>query len=324
MIFFYLAASIIVLVLLVVVIASFYMFRFAIGKDSKASAEKLIQNMKDRYKDDPEKSKWGYMIEEGYNEFLSRPFEDVYMTNRDGMKLHGYLLECENATKTVIFSHGWHSVALFDFSCIWSYYEAHKFNVLIIDHRAHGKSEGKYVCFGVKERYDVVDWALWVGERFGENMKIFLSGISMGSATVMMALGTEGLPDTVVGASCDCGYTSATDIFKHVLKIGFHLPAFPILNVAGLISKLVAKFDFEEFTSLDGLKKAKIPVYFIHGTKDGFVPVEHTYANRAACASDYTEAIVENADHGLSFFTDPNAVREGLEALLRKQFSDFE
>lgn len=324
MIWLYITAAVIIVISAVILGASYYMFRYAIGRDKKVTAEKLTQRMKDRYKDDPQKSKWGYMIEEGIQKFKAEPYEDVYMTNREGMKLHGYLLECGGATKTVIFSHGWHSDALFDFSCIWEYYRKHSFNVLIINHRGHGKSEGKYVCFGVKERFDVIDWANWVNGRFGKDMKIFLSGISMGSATVMMTVGTEGLPQSVVGASCDCGYTSARDIFVHVLRVGFHLPPFPILNVAGVISKIFAKFDFDEFTSMDGLKNAKVPVYFIHGTKDGFVPVEHTYKNREICATEYTEAIIEGADHGLSFFTEPETVRSGLQALLKKIFDDFE
>lgn len=320
----YILLGIIALTLIAVVVASLVLFNFAIARHDKATAEKLIQNMKNRYKDDKIKKTWGYKIEEGYNKFLKLPVKDVYMNNRDGMKLRGYLVETEGATKTVIFSHGWRSMPLFDFSCIWDYYLDHKFNVLIIEHRANRESEGKYIYFGVKERFDIIDWANWTIERYGSQHKIFLSGISMGSAAVMMAVGTEGLPENVVGASCDCGYTSAADIFKHVLKKGFHLPPFPILHVAGLISKLLAKFDFEEFTSTEGVKNAKIPLLFIHGTADGFVPVEHTNKNIEACASEHVDVIVEGAEHGLSFFTDPDAVIAGLESILKKVFPDFE
>ena len=151
-----------------------------------------------------------------------------------------------------------------------------------------------------------------------------MSGISMGSAAVMMAVGTEGLPENVVGASCDCGYTSAEDIFRHVLKKNFKLPAFPILHIASLIAKLFAKFDFNEFTSTQGVKNAKIPLVFIHGTGDDFVPVEHTYTNIQACSSEHVDIIVEGAAHGLSYFTDPKTVTEGLEKVLRKVFDDFE
>lgn len=321
MIWLYISITIILL-LLATTVASFYMFKLAIARSDKATMEKLIQNMKDRYKDDEIKKEWGYKIEEGYKKFLDAPYKDVYMSNREGMKLRGFLIENEGATRTVIFSHGWRSIPLFDFSCIWEYYLEHKFNVLIIEHRAHRESEGKYLYFGVKERFDIIDWANWTVERYGDGHKIFLSGISMGSAAVMMAVGTEGLPKNVVGASCDCGYTSASDIFRHVLKNGFHLPPFPILYTAGLVAKIIAKFDFEEFTSTEGVRNARIPILFIHGTADGFVPVEHTYINSKACASEHIDVIVEGADHGLSFFTDPDAVTEGLQKVWKMAFGD--
>ena len=324
MIWLYIIIAIAALAVAVLICAAFYLFKYAIARSDKVTMESLIQRMKDRYKNDPVKSKWGYMIEDGYNKLKNQPVEEVFIQSRDGLRLRGYLLECEGATKTVMFVHGWRSIPLFDFSCIWEYYRDHHFNVLFIEHRAHRDSEGNYLYFGVKERFDVIDWANWLGERYGSDKKIFLSGISMGSATVMMAVGTEGLPENVVGASCDCGYTSATDIFRHVLKTGFHLPAFPILNVASLIAKIFAKFDFEEFTSTNGIKNAKIPLVFIHGTADDFVPVEHTYTNIAACKTEHVDIIVEGAEHGLSYFTDPEAVTEGLEKVLRKVFDDFE
>lgn len=324
MIWLYIILALLLLSVITIVGAAFYLFKFAIARSDKASMEKLIQNMKKRYKDDPIKSKWGYMIEDGYKRFMEEPAEEVFITNREGMKLRAYLLECEGATKSVIFSHGWRSIPFFDFSCIWEYYKKHKFNILIVEHRAHRDSEGKYLYFGVKERFDLIDWANWLGERYGKDKKIFMSGISMGSAAVMMAVGTEGLPENVVGASCDCGYTSAEDIFRHVLKKNFKLPAFPLLPIASVIAKLLAKFDFKEFTSTQGVKNAKIPLVFIHGTADDFVPVEHTYTNIEACASEHVDIIVEGAEHGLSYFTDPKTVTEGLEKVLKKVFEDFE
>ena len=324
MIWLYVIIAIILIALLALIGASYYLFVFAIARSDKTSMEKLIQNMKDRYKDDPVKSKWGYMIEEGYNDFLKQPYKEVFMTNRDGMKMRAYLLEGENATKSVIFSHGWRSIPLFDFSCIWKYYQKHNFNILIVEHRAHRASEGKYLYFGVKERFDLIDWANWLGDRYGKDKKIFMSGISMGSAAVMMAAGTEGLPENVVGASCDCGFTSAKDIFRHVLKRNFHLNSFPILNIASVIAKLLAKFDFDEFTSTEGVRNSKIPLVFIHGKEDGFVPVEHTYENIKACTVEHIDIIIEGADHGLSYFTAPEEVTNGLEMMLKKVFDDFE
>jgi pimeloyl-ACP methyl ester carboxylesterase len=93
---------------------------------------------------------------------------------------------------------------------------------------------------------------------------------------------------------------------------------------AFLMQDVDAKFDFDEFTSTEGVKNAKIPLVFIHGTDDGFVPVEHTYENIKACTVEHTDIIVEGADHGLSYFTDPEAVTSGLESVLKKVFDDFE
>ena len=323
MIFLYIAVAA-AAVLAILFSAAYFLFKYAVCRSVSLTPSELIERLKKRYANHPTKCQWGYMAEEGYNKLLKQELQDVYITSRDGLELHASLVECENATKTVIFSHGWRSAAFFDFSCIWEYYLSHKFNLLLIDQRAHGKSEGKYICFGVKERYDLIDWAKFVNTRFGEDKKIFISGISMGSSALMMALGTDGLPQNVVGASCDCGYTSPRAIFKHVLKKNFHLPAFPLIGLANIISKLIANFDFDEFSSDEGLKNAKIPIIFIHGTGDGFVPVEHTYDNIKACASKYTEAIVENAEHGMSYLTDKESVMNGIEALHRSIFDDFE
>lgn len=324
MIWLYILIAVFILIIAVITGTAYYLFSFAILRKDQSTVEEKIQKIKDTYKDDPVKSEWGYIIEDGYKKLTEQPLEDVFITGRDGLRLHASLLECEGATKTVIFSHGWRSISLYEFSCIWEYYYDHKFNILFIDHRAHGKSEGKYLCFGVKERFDIIDWINWVNNRYGIEKKIFLSGISMGSAAVMMAVGTNGLPKNVVGASCDCGYTSVYDIFNHVVKHDFHLPTVPLLNVAELFTKLKAKFAFNEFTSTQGVKNAKIPLLFIHGTADTFVPVEHTYINSKACASEHIDVIVEGAEHGMSYLTDPAAVKNGLEKILKKVFDDFE
>ena len=108
------------------------------------------------------------------------------------------------------------------------------------------------------------------------------------------------------------------------LKKRFKLPAFPLINIASIIAKHFAKFDFDEFTSTEGVKNSKIPLVFIHGTADDFVPVEHTYENIKACTCEHVDIIVEGAEHGLSYFTDPEAVTLGLEMVLKKVFDDFE
>ncbi len=60
-------------------------------------------------------------------------------------------------------------------------------NVLMIEERAHLESEGHTITFGIKERYDALDWIRYALQRFGEDTRIILVGISMGAATVLMA-----------------------------------------------------------------------------------------------------------------------------------------
>ncbi len=319
----YITITLIVLVLFSCVLCACLLFKFAICKKEGVTTDALIKNLRKKYADNEKVVAYTYQIEENVKDFDNSGYEDVYIESRDNLKLHGYLIESKNAQRTVIFSHGWQSDGRFDFSCIWKFYLKRNFNVLLIDHRSHGKSEGKYITFGIKERFDLIDWIKFINSRFGEDKKVFLSGLSMGSATVMMAIGNEELPENVCGASCDCGFTSPYDEFKHVLKTGFHLPPFPIINIANLISKAVAGFSFNEYSSIESLKNTKIPVVFIHGKRDNFVPFSHTEKNKEACASKFVSVEVDEAEHGLSYVIDEDAVANGLLGVLSEIFEDI-
>lgn len=323
MIFLYISLILITLILFSCAVCSCLLFKIAICKKEGVTTDALITNLRKKYSNNEKVVAYTSEIEENITDFNNIGYEDVYIKSRDGLKLHGYLIPSKNAERTVIFSHGWQSDGRFDFSCIWKFYLEKNFNVLLIDHRSHGKSEGKYITFGIKERFDLIDWIKYVNSRFGEDKKVFLSGLSMGSATVMMAIGDPELPRNVCGASCDCGFISPYEEFKHVLKTGFHLPSFPVLNIANLISKRIAGFTFNEYSSIESLKNTKIPVVFIHGKKDNFVPFSHTEKNKEACASRFISVEVDEAEHGLSYVIDKNAVTNGLLEVLSEAFEDI-
>ena len=323
MIVLYLAVALAILILILSVLCASLLFKFAICKKNGVTTDALVNNLREKYSYNQKVVSYTQKIEENVNDFNNSKYEDVYIESRDGLKLHGYLIESKDAQRTVIFCHGWQSDGRFDFSCIWKFYLNRSFNVLLIDHRSHGKSEGKYITFGIKERFDLIDWAKFLNSRFGEDKKIFISGLSMGSATVMMALGDPELPKNVCGASCDCGFISPYEEFKHVLKTGFHLPSFPIINIANLISKRVAGFSFKEYSSIESLKNASVPIVFIHGKKDNFVPFSHTQKNKEACASRFVSVEIEEAEHGLSYVIDEEAVTNGLLKVLTEIFDDI-
>ena len=288
-----------------------FFFRVAICRKDRYDEAAMLKNMKKTMS--PEHYA---IIEAGVKSFHAAEKEDVHITSHDGLRLHGYLIEQkdrDHVRGTIILVHGWHGKPQVDFSASWHRYYEMGLDILAIEQRAHGKSEGKYICFGVKERFDLLDWISFVNNRYGADKKIVLSGISMGSATVLMTLGEEQLPSNVVCATADCGYTDAWDQFAHVLRRSYHLPGFPLLYTTDLFSRAVADFPFRSYSTIESLKKAKIPVLFIHGKADGFVPLENTTKNAAACASYHEVVEIENAPHGLSYLFDTPTISRAFD-----------
>lgn len=280
---------------------SAYLFRFACRRDDRGNEDDNLEKLKKSHL-----AHFAPVIAEGLASFRAAAKEDVYITSRDGLRLHGYWFARENAKGTIIMVHGWRSRVAYDFSAIWQKYRAMGYNLLGIEQRAIGGSEGKYICFGVKEQYDLINWVKFVNTRCGEELPVIFSGISMGSSTVMFAIGNEELPNNVAGAIADCGFTSAHDEFCHLLRTSYHLPKFPFLYIANVFAKVLCGFTFNEYNSTKTLKNAKVPVLFIHGEADGFVPPEFTKRNYEACASRCELFTVKDADHGLSYLVDPD------------------
>jgi fermentation-respiration switch protein FrsA (DUF1100 family) len=178
------------------------------------------------------------------------------------------------------------------------------FNVFMADNRAHGKSGGKYIGMGWLDRKDYLGWLDMVLERTGENTEIVLHGISMGGAAVMMMSG-ETLPPQVKCIVNDCGYSSVFDEFKYQLKKIFGLPAFPFLYLANIEAKLLAGYSFTEASAVNAVKKASVPILFIHGDSDDFNPVYMVYELYEAAASSKELWVVRGAQHGMAYEADP-------------------
>lgn len=236
---------------------------------------------------------------------------DVYITSYDGLRLRGRYVKNGDSHRTAILIHGYNSFVDNDFSCAFELYYSFGVNLLLIDHRAHRQSEGKYICFGARERYDVRDWCRWLVEN-DPDCKIILSGISMGCTTALLASVLPDMPKNLSGVIADCGYVSPRDEFVHVMKNSLHLPTFPLLNIAERIAKHRAGFGFSDFSTLDAVKQLHLPVLFIHGEADDFVLPENTRLNYEACVSERKKLIiVPEAKHGMSFLTDePRCSRE--------------
>lgn len=254
-------------------------------------------------------------IKAGKEWFYAQNLREAEITSYDGIKLHAQIFEKENAIGTLILMHGYRSIAINDFTLVIPYYHDLGYNIIMPDQRACGKSEGKFITLGVKERYDCKAWAEFAAKEFGNDLPIFLDGISMGATTVMMAAGLD-LPQNIAGIIADCGFTSPYEVVLSVLK-ATHIPAIPNIWFAELFARIFAKFSFKEASTIDAMKNCQYPIYFIHGKKDDFVPYEMSERNFAACTSQKKEFFsVDEAGHGMCYLSKREELRAALKQFL--------
>lgn len=234
---------------------------------------------------------------------MAQPHEEVSVTSDDGLKLCGTLFPLEDVKKMVICFHGYTSEGLNDYPCLIKFYLQLGYQVLVVDERAHGKSEGTYIGFGCLDRHDAMNWIQAMIKRFGSELEILLHGMSMGGATVLMTSGLE-LPSNVKGIISDCGFTSAWDVFTSVLNNMYHMPAFPIMQISDRLCRKRAGFGLAECNSAEEVKKAKVPILLIHGDADTFVPYRMCYEIFENCASRKQMLIVKGASHAEAYHKD--------------------
>ena len=231
-----------------------------------------------------------------------QPMEHVFIQSRDGLRLHALYIAAEAPSdKLVILHHGFTSHAV-DNSTHAKFFHEQGYEVLLLDLRAHGESEGEYVGFGILDRYDTLEWVRYARNRFGINVKIVLHGTSMGGTTVLMALGIPEIQDTVSAVIADCAYTSPAEIFSSVIQKDYHLPPAPIIKLTSVYSQKAAGYRFDDYSTYDALKNNRVPVLFVHGKEDKFVPTWMSEKNYALCPSKKRLLLVDNAGHGSSVF----------------------
>ncbi|MHA6251583.1 alpha/beta hydrolase [Oceanobacillus sp. CAU 1775] len=240
----------------------------------------------------------------------------------DGITLQGYYLEAEEKTnRTVVFAHGYlgraQDMALFG----QHYYDELGFNMFTADSRGHGLSEGDYIGFGWHDRLDYVAWINRIIEELGEDVEIVLHGVSMGAATVLMTAGEE-LPDNVKLVVADSPYTSVHELFDYQLKRMFNLPSFPILPTTGMVTDINAGYNLKEASVVEQVKKAEIPILYIHGGNDSFVPTEMTEILYENTESEKDMHIVPGASHGESIVLDREGYLDTMHQFLDEHLGD--
>ena len=292
--------------------ASVFFFRFSIRRYR-------VEGTDEQYED--EGSIWKpyrERMEEAQRFIKSHTTQKVDIVSFDGLRLTALYLPAKGQPKGVIVAfHGYRSLATIDFALEVEFFHQLGYHVLLPYQRSHGESQGKYITYGVKERFDCRDWAHYAARRFGKDLPLFLAGISMGAATVMMASELD-LPENTRGIVADCGFTTPWEIMAYVAKRDFRLPEFPLLYLMDWVARLRAGFALKGADTREALAKTSLPVLFIHGQADDFVPASMTEENYQACRSEKELYLVPEAGHALSFAVDTQGCEKAIKAFLEK------
>lgn len=231
-------------------------------------------------------------------------YYDEYINSFDNLKLHAYIVENKVKTdKWAIVVHGYAGNGELMSDKAKYFYEM-GYNVLIPDLRGHGQSEGDYIGMGWDDRLDIISWVNHIIEK-NPKSEIALHGTSMGASTVLMTSG-EDLPSNVKAIISDCAYTSVLDEFKYELKTFLNLSSFPLINITDLITMIRAGYSFKEASAINQVKKAKVPILFIHGDRDKFVPYDMMNKLYEAANSPKEKLTVEGAQHANSDLVNPS------------------
>ena len=246
---------------------------------------------------------------------------DVKIRAFDGLTLCGTYYECKKGAPIEILFHGYQGTAERDLNGgVFRCFAAGR-NALIVDHRAHGKSEGRVITFGARERRDCLSWVDFVVREIDKDAKIILTGVSMGAATVMLAASMP-LPPNVVGILADCGYTSTKEIVKKVIR-DMKLPAWLLYPFVRLGAIIYGGFDPNSYSPTESMKKCTLPIIFYHGDDDGFVPCYMSEQNFAVCTSQQKKLVITaGAGHGLCYPRDEQGYLEALGAFFEPQLKE--
>lgn len=251
--------------------------------------------------------------------------EEVYVNSNDGLKLKGYYLKNpSSAGKVMILCHGYRSFPYFDFSASAKEYYEQGFDLLLIVQRAHLDSEGKYITFGLKERFDLLKWIEYVDSRHNGKAQIILAGVSMGASTVMFTLGLK-LPQSVKGAVCDCGFDCPKAIIEYNMRSIFKFKWLSRLlaKFVSLASFIKTGYFLNAANTAKSLKNNTLPVMFAHGKADTVVPFEMFENNISVGNFEKILVTSDLAAHGLVFYYEHEKYMSGFEKLQKAALSQL-
>jgi fermentation-respiration switch protein FrsA (DUF1100 family) len=242
--------------------------------------------------------------------------KELSIVSFDNLKLYGYLLEGD-PKEVVICVHGYKSSMQEDFADRIEIYRKRGSTVLLLNDRAHGKSEGKYLGFSEHDKRDVAKWVDKVNEMYDEP-RIYLHGVSMGGATVIHCA-DSGLKN-VCGIIDDCGFDSIIGISSYLIKDVYHLPYFPFGYLAWFWSMIITGISFNTSMGEECVRRSKLPILFIHGKEDHFVPCFMSEKMYEAASGPKELHLIEGCGHAAAYMMAKEEYTDAVDRLLNGEF----
>lgn len=272
----------------------------------------------------PQRAEINEMRKVAMEAFKSIEKEVVEIKSFDNLTLRAFLIRTDKRPqnqkprKVVICAHGYTSHPTREFSKITPFLRGLGYDLLLLNDRAHGDSEGKYTGMSILDRHDVIRWIDFAIKTFGEDCEIFLYGISMGAATVGLVSGMD-IPRNIKGVVMDCGFSSAWIVLKHMMKVNAKfLPLFPTMHIVNFFCKRLANYDLKETTTLDAVRRAKVPFLFFHGTADNTVVVQMGRDLYDAVQTEKEIHIYEGLEHVGSYYFKQKEYEEAFKNFLER------
>lgn len=287
---------------------SFFKMMVQCKEKKKLNTKKWFRFSKTRINHPRDKFEKEY--EEGKEWCRQQRMQDCYIKSIDGLVLHASYLPARDAKRFVLLSHGYKGSGFGDFAHMARFLHEHNCNLLFIDQRCCGESQGEYITFGAKEQHDVRKWAYYIAQRNKNKLPIYLYGESMGAASVLMASGHK-LPKEVKGIISDCGFCSMKEQLKELSSDWFHLKHINLMLFrVDLFCNIFAGFRMKDADTTQAMNTNKRPILFFHGLKDTYVNPNNSKINYFLCQAPKELVMIPEARHLCSPYMAENLYRE--------------